>query len=62
MKSQFDAIVTYLLDADRTALKNQTFEELCCSFNVSSRRMNHCFYDCFGMSGDEAIQNIGLFY
>lgn len=62
MKSQFETIVTYLLEADRAVLKTLTFDSLCRCFGASPRLMNSCFYDSFGMSGDEVIQNVGLFY
>lgn len=62
MKSQFETIVTYLLEADRAVLRTLTFDSLCRCFGASPRLMNSCFYDSFGMSGDEVIQNVGLFY
>lgn len=58
MKSQFETIVTYLLEADRAVLKTLTFDSLCRRHGASPRRMNLIFYDNFGMSGDEVIAQL----
>ena len=56
MKNEFNAIVAVLSETDWNVSFTVTFADVCRSFDVDPVRMDRMFYDTFGMSGDEMLE------
>jgi len=60
MHTDYQRLCAYLSQADASALRSTTMDEICARFNISTHDADLCFYTDFGMSGEEIIAELLL--
>ena len=55
MIEKFNDISAFLVETDWNARFTLTFSDVCRSFDADINQMDKLFYDTFGMSADEVI-------
>lgn len=56
MNEKFEAVISFLSDADWDACFTVTFEDICHKFQVPPDQVDNFLYETFGMSGEEIME------